>query len=443
MLIVLAIFITAILIVAYYVNRKALSCPAILYISPFLIMTIVAIGMRKLWDFHIDDVTVWVITIGLLSFYLGTFFSNKVRIKIRRGIKKIQINPIDGFDIWKGILLLIINIVTVMWKLKLIRSFSVNHGGGSTFSAALGYYNYIKKIETGITITFPKILDYMLQLIDAVGFIWACLFAHVIVYGNRRKGVKEIVVLNFFLSIIGGLSSGGRGAAIKYLIAFIIAFVFLYNQKTGWKNRIPVKYMLGIFALGVITCILFLYVATFIGRNEIVNVQRYITNYIGAQLYNLNYHITSNIPKSEIFGQETFYYLNKTIAHWVGNEEWSNYALDLPSVYSRYGSLGNVCTTFYAYLHDFGYIGIVVLPFISGWISQTIYRKAKIDACTTEQTFCLSLVVYSYVAYMLVFSFFSNKFYELFVSISMLKMLFWTLVVSYFLFGIKIKVANK
>ena len=72
--------------------------------------------------------------------------------------------------------------------------------------------------------------------------------------------------------------------------------------------------------------------------------------------------------------------------------------------------MGNVYTTFYSFAYDFGYLGIIVLTALMGFFSELVYEKAlKIK----ESFASMLLVIYSsFISYQLVFSFFSDKFYE-------------------------------
>ena len=108
----------------------------------------------------------------------------------------------------------------------------------------------------------------------------------------------------------------------------------------------------------------------------------------------------------------------------LGIAEWT-YPLDLPYVYSSWHWLGNVYTTFYAFLYDFGWAGLVVLTLIMGAISEVVFcMSGRANKCRD-----LWMMVYSYLAPQLLLSFFSNKFYENFLAVGFLRVLLVIVVV--------------
>lgn len=113
------------------------------------------------------------------------------------------------------------------------------------------------------------------------------------------------------------------------------------------------------------------------------------------------------------------------------------YSLDLPFKSINGYSLGNVYTTFYPWLYDFGYSGIFVLTMVMGIISETIYLYAKIQKNNHKHLICI--LIYGYISSFLFLSFFSNKFYEEVFSKNMLY-----IVISLFLIELFFKkVKNK
>ena len=116
----------------------------------------------------------------------------------------------------------------------------------------------------------------------------------------------------------------------------------------------------------------------------------------------------------------------KTLGKKIGFNGFEDYKLDLPFRSVNNLDLGNVYTTFYPYIYDFGYIGEFILVLIMAIISQVVFEFTK-DTKTMECP-SLSILTYSNIVNCLILSFFSNKFYENIISISMLKnIVFWWL----------------
>lgn len=152
----------------------------------------------------------------------------------------------------------------------------------------------------------------------------------------------------------------------------------------------------------------FAYLTSFIGRS----VQRtdylyYIAIYCGASIKNLDSFLTESIVHSDIWGKMTFI----NIIHYIGARfgiQGLNYSISLN--YNSIGAyaLGNVYTIYYAFIKDFGYIGMLLLVALMAIISQVVYEKMK----TTYTRSNILSIVYCFIVGLLAFSFFSNKFYE-------------------------------
>ena len=104
----------------------------------------------------------------------------------------------------------------------------------------------------------------------------------------------------------------------------------------------------------------------------------------------------------------TFFCWYTYFGYKFGITEWQ-YTFDLPFLESNGFNMGNVYTTFYSYLYDFGFIGVFVLIALMALIFRPIYEKAKSSASSHAD---LWIIFSSYIAFQLIFSFFSNKFYE-------------------------------
>lgn len=87
----------------------------------------------------------------------------------------------------------------------------------------------------------------------------------------------------------------------------------------------------------------------------------------------------------------------------LGQPDWIH-NLDNPYHYIGNIALGNVSTTFYAFMYDGGYIGVVGYTALFAAISQIIFQYSL--KAQTKQKISLSVIIYSYVWYTIVFSFF-------------------------------------
>lgn len=414
LLIVLTIVLILICLMEYKYANKELCSPALMYTAPFVVACTIAWLLRNEWYFELHLNTFLVIAGGCLSFFIGCLAGNKVKICRKSQGDFVGIND-KSAEFWKYYLFILGEVFCYLWKVQCIQAYGRSHGT-STLATAIGYYNNALKFTSESLISYPIILSAGLKICTAAGFVWACILAQKLVKKSRVEKNLILVLINFAICLVGGMTSGGRGGSIRLITAFICAYLIMYYKANNWSVKIPFKIIIKIAIIIVISIYAFIKVMDFIGRQEITMIAKYLANYMGAQIYNLDYYLNESFRKSEIWGEQTFQPIIQFFAGKLGIEEWTRYNLDLPSVFIQsatmgYISLGNVYTTFYAYIHDFGYVGVFILPAFSGFISQLIYKNIRHGGGKHVQS--ISTVIYSYLAYALIFSYFSNKFYEL------------------------------
>ena len=426
MIVILILLLMALLAFVFYYFHKEICCAPFLFIAPFIVMCCVAWLFSDTWNFHMHLNTFLVILMGNVFFVLGAVFAQKIRF-VKLGYNH-QIVQDRNESVVKYFFLLLLQCVCYLWKVKLIMQFA----GSKNLAIALAYFDRITKFTTESTIRWPRILSIGLDICTAVGYVCACVLAQKLIQKKNEKKYLILVALNFCVAVLGGLSSGGRGLAVRYLIAFIISLLIMFFREKEWKFELEFRFIFRILCILFLTAAFFIVSREMVGRGAVSRVGEYLAKYIGAQVYNLDYYLNKAFRRSEIFGQETFQPLIKFVCSRLEIQRWSNYLLDLP--FRRVGKIdmGNVHTTFYPYIHDFGYWGVLFVPLFFGFLSQSIYKSARLSPI--KHTIHLGLVVYSDVAYSIIFSFFSNKFGEGIITVAMVKKVFFMWLIICFLF---------
>lgn len=435
MLVVLILLLLLLLAAMYFVMHKEISSPAMLFIAPFIIMCVIALAFSNQWSFKLHFNTFIVVFLGNIAFALGTIFGDKIHIN-RLG-NNCDVSNEREVRNWKYIMLLIIQVVFYTIKLKYIVDFGMSHGIANDISKCLVYYNNILKFTTEEAIRFPVWLSLGMDISNVFGFLCACILAQQLILKNRDKKSILLILINYIIAVLGGMSSGGRGGSIQVLIALLCAYLILYQRKYNWNKAVPLK---NLIIVAIALCgIIYFFIESLIwlGRNEVHMIGRYIANYIGTQIFNLDYILNSAYKNSQIFGQETFYPIIQKICSIFGISQWANYHVGYDSVYAAGYSTGNVYTCFYTYIMDFGYIGSIVITFLLGWFSQFVYRHAK--KSPNEYTINFALIFYSQLSYIIAFSFFADKFGAIVFTFNMVKRLMILFILNLFMFEIDIR----
>ena len=451
MLFILIICLIFLLWIVYQISHGELCTPAFLYVAPFILMCSVAFGFQREWGFDLKINTFFVVLTGNICFVAGTYLGNKLRLTnfLKVGT---NCNITKGFKVssWKYFVFILLQIFFYLMKIRYILSWASSHGAGNSISEAIGYYNEIKKFTTDEVATFPAWLSLGLDICTMYGIILACCFALQILLakeqGTQNRKALILTAVSFVIAAVGESSSGGRGGTVQLAVGLLATYIILYQRKYNWKKKLPFKYIAKIAVALIGVVILFCASITWLGRDEIHLFGRYLSTYVGAQIFNLDYFLNTNYESSVIFGQETFYPLVQRIASILGISKWSNYHVGYDSVYAAGFSTGNVYTAFYTYIIDFGYIGVIILPFLFGLFSQIVYRHAR--KSPTVNPINIGMVFYSNLSYIIAFAFFADKFGSLVFTINMIKKLFILWLVMLFMFrfefnGTKIRIQIK
>ena len=438
MLVILILVLLVILWVAYNISHKELSAPAFIFVAPFILMCAIALAFSNMWDFELHWNTFLVIFIGNIAFVLGCAFGDRIAIgKTFHYGTYCTAENVRVVKSWKYILLLLLQVVCYSVKLMYIMRFGTSHGVANTISVCLVYYNNTVKFTTNETISFPSWLSLGLDISTVFGFVCACFLAQQLVLRKKEKKNLILLLVNFVLAIVGGVTSGGRGGSVQVIIAFIMAYLVLYQRKFEWKKSIPFKTILFVVIACVGIVALFCASVTWVGRYEVHLFGRYIANYCGAQIFNLNYWLNNNPEFSRFFGQQTFYPIIEKFASILGISEWADYHVGVDSVYAAGYSTGNVFTTFYSYIMDCGYVGIVIMPIIFGIFSQMVYKFAR--KSPSKYPINAGMIFYCMIAYSIAFSFFGDKFGSLVFTFNMMKRIMILIVLSFFLYYFDIR----
>ncbi|WP_258927380.1 O-antigen polymerase, partial [Bifidobacterium breve] len=129
--------------------------------------------------------------------------------------------------------------------------------------------------------------------------------------------------------------------------------------------------------------------------------------YLSAPMKNLDLAITHGIVHSDYWGQLSFKYLYPSFEKF-----------NLVPVGSTYGAfpflsfngyfMGNVYTTFYALLVDFGFAGCLLAVAIMAAMSQCTYSVAL----CSRNSYSIAVILYAFISFQLFMSFFSSNFYQ-------------------------------
>lgn len=272
---------------------------------------------------------------------------------------------------------------------------------------AIRSYNAAETFTTE-DMNFPAPFRQIRGLVVNGGYVVAFFAGREIARGISKGLVPPMICLVLSVALI--LELGTRTEAVVLAICVGVAYFLERKKMAPDQPLLNRKIVLCVVLTGAVGLLLFKYMA--VGR-EVGSYSTfdYLAEYVGAEIPNLDTFLTNtDIPVvRDLPGYMTFANNYGYLGEKLGIDSWV-YTFDLPFLRSNGYDMGNVYTTFYAYLYDFGYWGLVPLVALMAACSQLTFelafRRGFLGiACG---------VLYGKMASTLLLSFFSNKFYEVF-----------------------------
>lgn len=303
--------------------------------------------------------------------------------------------------------------------------------------AIISKYNVLSKFSL-VDVRLPIYLKIFNEFMIASGYICMYILINNLIVSGK-KHVHIFLVLNILLAIVTTVLSGGRGSAIRMILATIIMFYILWNQNTNWSKKFKLKY---IILCGVIIILLAISFQTFgklIGRTEVVKrtTGENLLMYAGGPIKNLDIFLNSSQNKRDLWGEVTFMNQYRVIGRTLNI---SKYIYEYKLNYNVLNglNLGNTYTLFYPYIHDFGIKGMILIVTFMGMVSQYVYVRLKKTAMM-RNNIQMGVIVYSFLAYTIIFSSFCERFVDAIFSVQFWRYIFYFYLTKFMITKVKIK----
>lgn len=394
--------IVILILLSIVIFREDLSAPSFLLNAAFFVAVFCGCMYANVWDFD-DYRTVLVVTIGLVSFFI---FSAVTYMLDKQGHKSVprELIPIDvqSYKLWIYLLFQIaLYLSTFFMMLR-------NTGGGLTINGIANIVgSYYEMNRTGTTVYSSSFVNIG-QIVN-FSFVYYMLYIAIVNIFCKKKN-KLLIYVNIIVGIVGSLLTGTKTAFYMFVVGAFIMTIVLRSKTNGWKKNISIK------SIFKIIIILLFALAAFVGINSMqgrtmtdVAILDTIATYLGSPIKNLELFIKENHRNSEVFGGQTFASTYSDLYDLTGNSIYKITSLYKYRWLNGHG-LGNVYTIFMPLYYDFGVFGVFVVMGFIGIFTQKIYDKMKYRKKNPQVDFYI--IFYAYLAFAVMFSFFSNKFFE-------------------------------
>lgn len=406
----------------YLFSGRDLFAPATIQILTFAGATFLCIyfmiSMGDFYTFHWKTIGLIAATMALsavIGIYVHTVFK---RIKVRAYSRFVEIHPISNIA---NLMVLAVACIAIFWALKEI----IRIGGGTfgTFVQIMHQFRVKSTYTTEVENRFPFLLRQMMALLSVLFLLYEFNLIHFFkILSFLEKSMNSIILLLIGFCM---LLQGSRTQLINEMIAGFMLFHLLRIRRLRGYKPYSVKNIVRAGCVFVIILILFYMSKSLVGRisqNEKLNIADYTAYYCGSEIIELDQYLQDPIPSDSIWGKETFYSLNQFLSKFDGlNIPAYPIHLEFRPVVAGYRA--NTYTFLRSYHHDFGMIGVFVLHVICMLFLSIFYELIK-----KSRKGYGGILIFSFIYYTVVMSFFADRFFSNLVSMNFAKSLVMLLV---------------
>lgn len=425
------LMLVGIFVAAYFMLGRTYISPVAIYIASFIFSVAWAIGYANAWELNLNLPTFAVIVGGAVCFCV-------IGVAVHEFYPKCSDKEFGHFEygyelgLVRQILFMLFAVATLLLTIDAIRRIT----GVASLSAAINTFRNANG-DTESSVRLSGLPYYMGTVLRAAGYWYAYFVGSPIGYKQR---LSPLTLVNYALCLAYSLLSGGRNDLVCMLLAAAVLAIYARSRFSKRRTqRLEAKQMGKILLLMTGGLVAFALLSTVIGRTmNGSNYLYYIAIYCGASIKNLNTFLGGAILHSDIWGKLTFIGLINYLGARFGVPGWRYSVIE---DYNAIGdlALGNVYSTYYAFIKDFSYIGVVALAALMAIITQLNFEHMKNSYTKTN----LPAIFYGFISGTLAFSFFSNKFYETVFSPSSIKYVLCWIALNILFGKMKLKIKGK
>lgn len=426
MIYLLLLAILIIFFIVIYVDRDIFS-PSAIICESYLLAVCCAIVNIKVWNIDLNSQTVFLILLGIFVFVAVSLFIVHTTIKKKEPNKRGKIKFIRVNKFNYKILVFIQILTVIIYFIYVVKAV----GGLSSFTNFSNLMNYYREntaygeLETGI----PTYVNQLVKISKILGYISTYIIIRNTLIAKRKKEEKKekniLYIISIFSFVVLSLLSGGRFGLISYVLGVLVMWMTLKDRIYEIKTSISLRQVLKIICFILVVMIIFSNLRGWVGRKNDDNFIQYISSYFGGSIQLFDMFLNSPIPKSEIFGKETFYGINRTLAQ-LGIIE--PYKMHLEFRESNGIVIGNVYTSFRNFYYDFGTYGIVILQIVMAIFWSIYYKKIKKEKNVCK--FDYPLIIYCMFIDKLFLHSYRDTFYSTVLTVSMITIIIYLFVIK-------------
>lgn len=401
--------------------------PSVLFVLGFALSVFNGLTNYKAWNFDLSLQTCLVVMVGAVVFMAVAYGVKALFRAIVVGdvsSRKYREPQNITLPLWVYVAGLMFTCLSFIIVSRGIIALTLPYGGDGSLSKAIGLYDHLNKFSTeGVSISGIASLLYLAT--NAMAYVWLFLAMRSFVVRTLKK--DYLALANTLAVIPMTLISGGRNSLIQLGVAAFAYWILFRRQNNHWRG-VRLRFHTVAFFMVIVLAGLALFkpLLSLMGRNPGEStIYEYLSIYIGAPMKNLDAFLTGSMNpalavKSMKWGDMTLASTYASFPQIFGHTiiDWLSW-----QPFQRYGNvdLGNVFTTYYAFIFDWGIAGALLAVAFIAALSQLCYESAVYALQYGTGGILLSMMLYGAVSYCCAFSFFSNRWMSTMLNQIMLK----------------------
>lgn len=429
LLVLLFILFVIMLFLAYFLFKKDIIEPTIIFLASYVLSIFCTIINIKKWGIEFSVKTFLILFIGSVEFLLVSY------VIINKFKNKEIVKNENEYRISKFVTIAIIcyDVIALIVLIKNVINISAMYEPYTNFSRTLQIYkqhtSYSKDVQ------LPGYVTIMIKPIIASAYIYIFLFIKRIVT-SKQKIFNSVLKNAYFLIpaviyIIQRFAESNRGSIINFVVSSFVMYFIVFNIKNNWNEKVKISTILKLTVLGIFSLVVFYFSAQLVGRVNSKGIIDYITCYCGGSIECFDLYIKEDYIAPDFSGQQTF---GRTIRDLNKLKLINTKVIDTDTQEFKYykdNMIGNVYTAYYRWMSDFGVIGIILLQLIFAFTFNMFYNFIKYYKYN-ERSRDFFIIIYSYLTYTIFMHPIESLFYLETFTISTVGV-FLTITVLYFL----------
>ncbi|WP_281775463.1 O-antigen polymerase [Bifidobacterium ruminantium] len=418
------LFLLVLLLLMY---RGDFAEPSVLFVLGFILSTFNGLTNYQAWNFNLSLQTYVVVVIGALLFLVTSYAVKSSFHAVMFGRKRSREykKPRNiTLPLWVYIAGLLFTCLSLLIVSRHVIAVTLPYGGNGSLSQAIGLYDKVNKFSTK-SVGISGLASLMCLSVNAMAYVWLFLAMRSFVIQTLKKDYLALV--NALATVPMTLMLGGRNTLIQLGVAIFTYWLLFRRQNNNWKStRLRFRTVAWCIVVIAISLISFKPLLSLMGRKtDATSTYEYLSIYIGASLKNLDAFLTNSMnPALAVgptqWGDMTLASTRASFPQLFGKTtiDWMRW-----QPFQRYNGeeLGNVFTTYYAFIFDWGFIGAMVAIVLIAALSQLCYENVVYALQYGTSGVPLSMMLYGAIGYCCAFSFFSNRWFSTMFNQIMLK----------------------